>query len=108
MALRAPLGNGLDIKVGQVDAIIGYEVLDSYANPNYSRSLGFNLEPFSHTGMTATYQVAEWLSLVGGIADSAFNGTNVKETYNGSSDNGNITSNGGAGNGTLTYMGAVT
>ena len=108
VALRAPLGNGLDIKVGQLDAIIGYEVLDSYANPNYSRSLGFNIEPFSHTGMTATYQVAEWLSVVGGIADSTFNGTNVKETYDGNDNNGNITSNGGAGNGTLTYMGAVT
>lgn len=108
VALRAPVGNGLDFKVGQIDAIIGYEVLDSYANPNYSRSLGFNIEPFSHTGMTATYQVTDWLSVVGGIADSTFNGTNVKETYDGSSDNGNITSNGGAGNGTLTYMGAVT
>ena len=108
VALRAPVGNGLDFKVGQIDAIIGYEVLDSYANPNFSRSLGFNLEPFSHTGMTASYQVTDWLGLVGGIADSAFNGTNVKETYNGQNDNGNITSNGGAGNGTLTYMGAVT
>ena len=108
VALRAPVGNGLDFKVGQIDAIIGYEVLDSYANPTFSRSLGFNLEPFSHTGMTASYQVTDWLGLVGGVADSAFNGTNVKETYNGQNDNGNITSNGGAGNGTLTYMGAVT
>jgi hypothetical protein len=108
--LRAPVGNGLDIKIGQVDAIIGYEVLDSYANPNFSRSLGFNLEPFSHTGMTASYQVTDWLGLVGGIADSAFNGTNVKETYDGQYDPGSntITSNGGAGNGQLTYMGAIT
>ncbi|MBN8498898.1 cadherin-like domain-containing protein, partial [Accumulibacter sp.] len=107
-ALRAPVGNGLDFKVGQIDTIIGYEVLDSYANPTFSRSLGFNIEPFSHTGMTATYQVAEWLSVVGGVADSAFNGTNQKETYNGQNNDGTITSNGGSGNGTLTYMGAVT
>ncbi len=109
VALRAPVGNGLDIKFGQLDAIIGYEVLDSYANPNFSRSLGFNIEPFSHTGMTASYQITDWLGVVGGIADSTFNGTNVKETYDGQTDgNGNITSNGNAGNGTLTYMGAVT
>ncbi|MBN8246968.1 MAG: outer membrane beta-barrel protein [Verrucomicrobia bacterium] len=108
VALRAPVGNGLDFKVGQIDTIIGYEVLDSYANPTFSRSLGFNIEPFSHTGMTATYQVAEWLSVVGGVADSAFNGTNQKETYNGQNNDGTITSNGGSGNGTLTYMGAVT
>jgi len=108
VALRAPVGNGLDFKIGQIDTIIGYEVLDTYANPNYSRSYGFNIEPFSHTGMTATYQVTEWLGVVGGIADSAFNGTNQKQTYNGQNDNGTITSNGNAGNGTLTYMGAVT
>lgn len=108
VALRAPVGNGLDFKIGQIDTIIGYEVLDSYANPNYSRSLGFNIEPFSHTGMTASYQVTDWLGLVGGIADSAFDGTNVKQTYNGQNDNGTITSNGGSGNGTLTYMGALT
>ena len=108
VALRAPIGNGLDFKVGQINAIIGYEVLDSYANPNFSRSLGFNIEPFSHTGMTATYQLTDWLGVVGGVADSTFNGTNVKETYDGQNNNGNITSNGGAGNGPLTYMGAVT
>lgn len=108
VALRAPIGNGLDFKVGQINAIIGYEVLDSYANPNFSRSLGFNIEPFSHTGMTATYQLTDWLGVVGGVADSTFNGTNVKETYNGQNNNGNMTSNGNAGNGTLTYMGAVT
>lgn len=108
VVLRAPLGNGLDIKIGQINSIIGYEVLDSYANPNFSRSLGFNIQPFSHTGMTATYQVTEWMGIVGGIADSTFNGTNVKETYNGQTQNGNTTSNGNAGNGKLTYMGAVT
>ncbi|MEN9676000.1 MAG: hypothetical protein RIS76_1896 [Verrucomicrobiota bacterium] len=108
VALRAPIGNGLDFKVGQINSIIGYEVLDSYANPNFSRSLGFNLEPFSHTGMTATYQLTDWLGVVGGIADSTFNGTNQKETYDHQTDNGTETSNGHAGNGTLTYMGAVT
>ncbi|MBX3731633.1 MAG: outer membrane beta-barrel protein [Verrucomicrobiae bacterium] len=108
VALRAPVGNGLDFKFGQIDTIIGYEVLDTYANPNYSRSYGFNIEPFSHTGMTVSYQLFEWLGLVGGIADSAFNGTNQKESYTGKNDGGTITSNGGSGNGTLTYMGAIT
>jgi len=108
VVLRAPIGNGLDIKVGQINAIIGYEVLDSYANPNFSRSYGFNLEPFSHTGMTATYQLTDWLGVVGGIADSTFNGTNQKQTYDGQTVNGTTTSNGNAGNGKLTYMGAVT
>jgi hypothetical protein len=79
VALRAPLGNGLDFKIGQFDTIIGYEVASSYANPNFSRSYGFALEPLSHTGVLATYQVADWLGVAGGVANKgAFaNGTMV-------------------------------
>jgi hypothetical protein len=69
VALRAPVGNGLDFKIGQFDTIIGYEVASSYANPNFSRSFGFALEPLSHTGVLATYQVADWLGVAGGIAN---------------------------------------
>jgi hypothetical protein len=74
-ALRAPIGNGIDFKVGQFDPIVGYEVTDSYANPNYSRSLGFNnLEPFGHTGILASYQVNDIIGVSGGVAngDSGF------------------------------------
>jgi hypothetical protein len=79
VALRAPVGNGLDFKIGQFDTIIGYEVASSYANPNFSRSYGFALEPLSHTGVLATYQVADWLGVAGGVANKgAFaNGTMV-------------------------------
>lgn len=74
-ALRAPIGNGIDFKLGQFDPIVGYEVTDSYANPNFSRSLGFNnLEPFGHTGILASYQVNDIIGVSGGIAngDSGF------------------------------------
>ena len=74
-ALRAPIGNGIDFKIGQFDPIVGYEVTDSYANPNFSRSLGFNnLEPFGHTGILASYQVNDIIGVSGGIAngDSGF------------------------------------
>lgn len=70
VALRAPVGNGLDFKVGQFDPTIGYEVTDSYANPNFSRSFGFNnLEPFGHQGVLATYQFTEWFGASGGVAN---------------------------------------
>ena len=39
--LKAPVGNGLDIKVGVFDTIIGYEVADAPNNPNFTRSYGF-------------------------------------------------------------------
>lgn len=74
-ALRAPVGNGIDFKVGQFDPIVGYEVTDSYANPNFSRSYGFNnLEPFGHTGILASYQASEILGFSAGVAngDSGF------------------------------------
>lgn len=70
VALRAPVGNGIDFKVGQFDPIVGYEVTDSYANPNFSRSFGFNnLEPFGHTGILASYQASEILGFSAGIAN---------------------------------------
>src|SRR5688572_11013611 len=50
VALRAPVGNGIDIKLGVWDTIIGYEVFDAGSNPNYSRSYGYFLEPTTYTG----------------------------------------------------------
>jgi hypothetical protein len=37
--LHAPVGNGLDFRVGVWDTIIGYEMTDSVNNPNYTRSM---------------------------------------------------------------------
>ena len=74
--LRAPVGNGLDFKMGVFDSIIGYESFDSYKNPNFSRSYGYSITPRTHTGLLATYQVAEWMSLMAGVADTTFGGIN--------------------------------
>ena len=88
IALRAPVGNGIDIKIGQFDPIVGYEVTDSYANPNFSRSLAFNnLEPFGHQGVLATYQFNDVLGASVGVANSANNGTGFN---GGGSSLGNI------------------
>lgn len=88
IALRVPVGNGIDLKVGQFDPIVGYEVTDSYANPNFSRSLAFNnLEPFGHQGVLATYQFNDVLGASVGVANSANNGTGFN---GGGSSLGNI------------------
>jgi hypothetical protein len=68
--LRAPVGNGLDFKMGVFDTIVGYETFDSYKNPNFSRSYGYNIEPVQHTGVLASYQVAEWLGFQAGVANT--------------------------------------
>jgi len=70
VALRAPVGNGLDLKMGVFDSIIGYESHDNGANPNYTRSYGTTIEPHTHTGLLATYQVLDSLGVAFGIANS--------------------------------------
>jgi hypothetical protein len=78
VALRAPVGNGIDFKIGQYDPIIGYEVADSVANPNFSRSYGFWLEPLGHTGILASYQVSDAVGIAAGIANTHFGPINQK------------------------------
>src|SRR6266436_1437830 len=74
--LTAPLGNGLDIKLGHFNYIGGYEVPDAGGNPNYSRSFAWTQEPASHTGLLLSYTVNDWLSLMGGVANTFNNGIN--------------------------------
>lgn len=70
VALRAPVGNGIDFKVGVFDTIIGYEVFESGSNPNFSRSYGYALEPTHHTGVLASYPVSDIISLSAGVANT--------------------------------------
>jgi hypothetical protein len=70
VALRAPVGNGLDFKVGVFDTIIGYETFDAGNNPNYTRSWGFTIEPTTHTGVLMSYQISKAVSLSAGIANT--------------------------------------
>src|SRR5437762_665062 len=70
LALRMPLGNGIDWKVGVFDPIIGYESFESYLNPNYSRSYGHGLEPKQHTGVLASYKATDAVSFSAGVANT--------------------------------------
>ena len=54
--LHAPLGNGLDLKLGTFTEILGYEVYETGNNPNYTRSYGYEIEPTALTGGLLTYQ----------------------------------------------------
>ena len=70
VALRTPVGNGLDFKLGVFDTIIGYEVFESGNNPNFTRSYGYTIEPTTHTGALMSYQFADWISANFGIANT--------------------------------------
>ncbi len=74
--LRAPIGNGLNFKLGHFNYIGGYEVPDSGDDLNYSRSYAWTLEPASHTGLLASYKCSDVLSLAAGVANSYNNGVN--------------------------------
>jgi len=74
IALRTPVGNGIDWKIGVWDTIIGYEGTTSSANPNYSRSFGYNIEPTTHTGIQGTYKVCDALTVTAGLADDSYAG----------------------------------
>ena len=52
-----PFGNGIDIKVGKINTLIGYEVINSSDNVNFSRSYTFGLgQAFTTTGVRLSYQ----------------------------------------------------
>jgi hypothetical protein len=80
VALRAPVGNGLDFKVGVWDTILGYETFDAGGNPNYTRSYGYTIEPTTHTGVLASYQVNHLVSFSAGIANT--HGPKINEKAN--------------------------
>jgi len=106
VALRAPVGNGIDFKVGQFDPIVGYEVTDSYANPNFSRGLAFsNLEPYGHQGVLSSYQFSDVLGVSVGVANSANNGSSFSgsSVNGGASSLGNINAKHGGGVGAESY-----
>lgn len=71
VALRMPVGNGLDWKMGVFDSPLGYESLESGNNPNFTRSYGHSLEPQTLTGLAVSYRFSDAFSISGGIADTA-------------------------------------
>lgn len=66
--ILAPVGSGLDVRIGKFATLAGYEVIESKDNYNYSRSLPFLFAiPFTHTGVRASYQAIETVKLTLGI-----------------------------------------
>jgi len=76
--LKAPVGNGLDFKLGTFTELNGYEVFEAGNNPNYTRSYGYMIEPTQLTGALAAYQLTPALLLSAGIADTWNAGINSR------------------------------
>jgi len=73
---RIPIGNGLDIYAGKFVTFLGYEVIESPANLNFSRGLLFtNLIPLTHTGVYADYKFNSTFEAKLGVVDGWNNST---------------------------------
>jgi hypothetical protein len=68
--LEVPVGNGIELKMGRFDNILGYETSDSMNDPNWTRSYGYTFEPTEHTGVLASYKFADWIGLQAGVANT--------------------------------------
>jgi len=58
------------LTMGKWATHIGYEVVDPYANRNYSMSYGFSYGPFFHTGMKADISLGGKTALMVGLANT--------------------------------------
>ena len=66
----APIGNGLKIQVGKINTLIGLEVINSWENPNFSRSFTFGLaQAFTETGIRFTYPFSSWATAAVGLVN---------------------------------------
>ncbi len=78
VAMRAPLGKGLNLAVGVFNTILGRDDADRNVNNHYSHSLAWQyLEPSQHTGLKASYQLHELVgvtALVANTRDAKING----------------------------------
>jgi hypothetical protein len=81
VALRAPVGNGLDFKVGVFDSIIGYESVDASKDPNFTRSYGHSIEPQTETGLLVSYRFCDCFSASAGVANTIGPQINGRDVY---------------------------
>ena len=73
--IYAPLGNGLNIKVGHFYTPIGYETVPSPDNFFYSHAYTMQYgEPFTHTGVMGNYAVDSNWAVMGGVTTGSATG----------------------------------
>jgi len=82
--LRLPWGNGVDLKIGQFETVVGAEVSNRNENPFYTHSQAFGIEPTHHTGVLASYQATDDLSVAIGVVNDTTSNRVNDETGGGS------------------------
>lgn len=68
VSAQIPLGSGLTLKGGKWVTLLGYEVIESPNNLNFSRGYLFGLAiPLTHTGVIGSYTFTDWFSAQAGV-----------------------------------------
>jgi hypothetical protein len=63
-----PLGSGLTLKGGKFVTLLGYEVIESPNNLNFSRGYLFTMAvPLTHTGGLLSYTFTDWFNVTAGV-----------------------------------------
>jgi hypothetical protein len=62
-----PVGKGLTLTAGKFVTLLGYETINPTLNPFFSHSFLFMEIPLTHTGVLASYNLTDTLSITGGI-----------------------------------------
>ena len=66
----APVGNGLKVQFGKIHTLIGFEQINSWDNPNFSRTFMFGLsQAFTTTGLRFTYTFNPMLTASFGVVN---------------------------------------
>ena len=86
LSVRIPVGTGLILKAGKWVSLLGYEVIESPNNLNFSPGYLFNFAgPFTNTGVSATYSIADWITVVAAVTTGSDTSAdnNDRPTYGG-------------------------
>lgn len=77
-----PIGDGLTLKAGKFVTLLGYEVIESPNNLNFSRGYLFSLAiPLTTTGALASYTFAPWFSATAGFILGWDDSENVNDPF---------------------------
>lgn len=68
VTLNLPVGDkGVQLNIGKFATLMGYESFEAVNTPFYSHSYLYNVQPFTHVGVLASYQATEALGLKLGV-----------------------------------------
>ncbi len=76
----APIGNGVELRLGRLGTPLGAEVVQTNGNFNITQGAVFGLQPVTHTGVQASTQLTDQIAIVAGVVNEVYSDTFVSST----------------------------